>query len=100
MKLTFATTIVVFSRIAAAFPASVHERRLYVPCSDLSGTARCCATDVLGIAGLDCGNPPTTPTSADNFREVCAAVGQRARCCVFPVLGQSILCNTPTGVVD
>ncbi|KAI1739629.1 Cerato-ulmin hydrophobin family [Xylaria scruposa] len=89
-----------FAAIAAAAPAPEVESRQapYVPCTGLYGTSQCCATDVLGVADLDCANPPSVPTDADNFSAVCSAIGQRARCCVLPVLGQDILCQTPVGV--
>lgn len=91
-----------FAGLAAAVPtAEMAERQAsYVPCSGLYGTAQCCATDVLGVADLDCGNPPDTPANADNFSKVCAEIGQRARCCVLPILEQGVLCNTPTGVQE
>jgi len=88
-----------FAGIALAAPAmEIEDRQLYIPCSGLYGDAQCCATDVLGVADLDCANPPEAVTSADNFSAVCSAIGQRARCCVLPVLGQGVLCQTPTGV--
>ena len=43
---------------------------------------------------------PQEVGSADEFSSVCAAIGQRARCCVLPILDQGILCNTPQGVDD
>ncbi|KAI0016270.1 hydrophobin precursor [Xylariomycetidae sp. FL0641] len=70
----------------------------YVACSGIYSSAQCCATDVLGVADLDCANPSSTPTSAESFEEICAGGGQRARCCVLPVAGQDILCETPTGL--
>ncbi|KAI1780737.1 Cerato-ulmin hydrophobin family [Hypoxylon cercidicola] len=70
----------------------------YDPCSGLYDSAQCCATDVLGVADLDCHSPSEVPISADSFKKVCATGGQRARCCVLPVLGQSVLCQTPVGV--
>ncbi|KAF2964435.1 hypothetical protein GQX73_g9154 [Xylaria multiplex] len=89
--------------VAAALAAPTPElasRQVYVPCSGLYGTSQCCATDVLGVADLDCANPPEVPISADNFSAVCSAIGQRARCCVLPILGQDVLCQTPVGVQD
>ncbi|WYZ35233.1 hypothetical protein EsH8_I_001509 [Colletotrichum jinshuiense] len=84
-----------------ALSAPLEERQaVYVPCSGLYATSQCCATDVLGVADLDCGNPPEPPTTPDEFSSICSAIGQRARCCVLPILDQGILCNTPTGVVD
>jgi hypothetical protein len=90
-----------FAAVAFAAPApEIEARQAYVACSGFYGTSQCCATDVLGVADLDCANPPTIPTSADNFSAVCSAIGQRARCCVLPILGQDILCQTPAGVEE
>jgi Fungal hydrophobin len=44
-----------FAGVAMAMPASLEERQ-YVPCSGLYNDAQCCATDVLGVADLDCVN--------------------------------------------
>ncbi|KAL0935927.1 hydrophobin precursor [Colletotrichum truncatum] len=76
-----------FASVAVSAP--LEERQIYLPCSGLYGTSQCCATDVLGIANLDCGNPPEVPTSADNFSAVCSAIGQRARCCVLPIVSSN-----------
>ena len=92
-------SVAIFAVSAMAAPASeLEERQTFVPCSGLYGSAQCCATDVLGLADLDCGQPPEAVGSADEFSSVCAAIGQRARCCVLPILDQGILCNTPAGV--
>ena len=97
----FTLIATVFAAGAIAAPARLEDRQVpYVPCSGLYGTAQCCATDVLGVADLDCGAPLPIPTDANNFSAVCAAIGQRARCCAIPVLGQAVLCNTPAGVID
>lgn len=49
--------------IALAAPsAPVEERQVFIPCSGLYGSAQCCATDVLGIADLDCGQRKLTQT--------------------------------------
>lgn len=45
-------------------------------------------------------SPPQTPISTVDFSTVCSAIGQRARCCVLPILEQGVLCNTPAGVQD
>jgi hydrophobin len=74
-----------FAGLAVALP-TVEERQVYVPCSGLYSNAQCCATDVLGVADLDCGNAPSPPTSGENFSALCAAMGQRARCCVLPIV--------------
>ncbi|KAK0631160.1 Cerato-ulmin hydrophobin family [Bombardia bombarda] len=102
MQFTIAAIATIFASFAVALPTSegVVDRQLYLPCSGLYGTSQCCATDVLGVADLDCAGPPTVPTSADDFSAVCSAIGQRARCCVLPILGQDVLCQTPAGVTD
>ncbi|KUI63596.1 Cerato-ulmin [Cytospora mali] len=89
-----------FAGAALASPFVAVERQTYTPCSGLYGTAQCCATDVLGVADLNCADPPTVPTNASDFQSECAAIGQQARCCVLPILEQGVLCDTPTGVVD
>ncbi|KAI0456104.1 fungal hydrophobin [Xylaria acuta] len=70
----------------------------YDACSGLYDSLQCCATDVLGVADLDCAGPGAVPSSAADFQKICATGGQRARCCVLPVLGQDILCQTPLGL--
>ncbi|KAK3331571.1 Cerato-ulmin hydrophobin family [Cercophora scortea] len=100
MQFTIATILAVLTASVAALPAQIEDRQVpYIPCSGLYATAQCCATDVLGVADLDCGNPSAAPASADDFSKVCSAIGQRARCCVLPLLDQGILCETPAGVV-
>ncbi|KAH8838707.1 hypothetical protein MCOR27_003646 [Pyricularia oryzae] len=71
----------------------------YDPCqgSGAYNNAQCCATDILGLANLDCAPPPSLPTSTSSFTSICAAKGQRARCCLLPVLGQALLCQAPIG---
>ncbi|KAJ2895849.1 beta ketoadipyl CoA thiolase [Zalerion maritima] len=103
MKFTIAVATLFFgASLGAPAPGvvEVQKRQTYDPCSGLYDSAQCCATDVLGIADLDCGDPPEVPTNATDFSAVCAAIGQRARCCVLPILDQGILCNTPAGVDD
>lgn len=55
----FSTAITaLFVSLTMASPLT--ERQTYTPCSGTYGTAQCCATDVLGVADLDCANPPTS----------------------------------------
>lgn len=57
-----------YSTAAAAFffgltwASPLTQRQTYEACSGLYGTEQCCATDVLGVADLDCANPPTSKT--------------------------------------
>lgn len=51
-------SILVFVGAALAAPsgsAPAVEPRQYTACSGLYGSSQCCATDVLGVANLDCG---------------------------------------------
>ncbi|KXS98704.1 hypothetical protein AC578_1266 [Pseudocercospora eumusae] len=48
---------------------------------------QCCATNVLDLASLDCGNPPEDITSTEQFKEQCSAEGQQALCCLLPIVG-------------
>ncbi|KAK2040606.1 hydrophobin-like protein [Colletotrichum somersetense] len=71
----------------------------YFPCTGTLYTQKlCCAVDVLGVADLDCGAPSSDPTSAKDFKEICAKKGQQARCCTLPVAGQALVCQTPAGI--
>ncbi len=62
--------------------------------SGLYSTPMCCATDVLGLADLDCSTPHELD-SEKSFIRSCATHGQRARCCAIPALGQALLCTAP-----
>ncbi|KZP14208.1 hypothetical protein FIBSPDRAFT_834310 [Athelia psychrophila] len=64
-------------------------------CSGTYGNVQCCATDVLGVADLNCATPPTTPADVADFTSICAAIGQQAECCALPILGQALLCQEP-----
>ncbi|KAI1653672.1 Cerato-ulmin hydrophobin family [Daldinia decipiens] len=71
---------------------------LYDACTGIYSSAQCCATDALGVADLDCSSPSTVPITALDFKTTCALNGLRARCCILPVAGQGVLCQTPVGV--
>ncbi|KAI0479403.1 Cerato-ulmin hydrophobin family [Xylariaceae sp. FL0804] len=90
-----AVVLAIFATAAAATPA----KRSYKPCSGtLETTAQCCSTNVLGVADLDCETPPKVPTSGPEFKEICAALGKEPECCLLPVLGQALVCDTPEGL--
>ncbi|KAJ7641034.1 Cerato-ulmin hydrophobin family [Roridomyces roridus] len=100
MHFTALTTLVFAALTLVGASPLIAERQTYEACSGLYGNAQCCATDVLGVADLDCGVPTITPTDAAHFQSTCADMGRRARCCVLAgVLGQvDVLCVTPVGV--
>ena len=53
----FSTIVAVLTGATAAMATaipSLEERQAALLCSGLSGTPVCCATDVLGLADLDC----------------------------------------------
>jgi len=81
---------------AHAIPAFHAEKRQQAVCTTgLYTTPLCCATDVLGVADLDCAAPPDTPTDNTDFISICATVegGQQAKCCLLPILGQALVCS-------
>ncbi|KAI1111878.1 hydrophobin-like protein [Nemania sp. NC0429] len=91
--------IAIIGFIASAVSAMPTTDPLYVACPPgLYSNPQCCATDVLGVADLDCHSPSSAPFSVSNFRDICANGGDRARCCAIPILGQSLLCATPPGL--
>jgi len=97
-----------------------------------SGTPQCCATDVLGVADLDCAprefllpacvstwnqrrllihvtllTAPSLPHNSDDFKHMCASLGQRARCCAIPIvrgffsiLVDAVLIHDPMNSLD
>ncbi|KFY08846.1 hypothetical protein V492_05860 [Pseudogymnoascus sp. VKM F-4246] len=91
-----------------AAPADNAAQALLCPIG-LYSVPQCCSTDVLGIACLDattqlfrlhCTNISSSaatgnPRNGYEFRQACAWVGQQARCCVVPILGQDLLCVRP-----
>ncbi|EGR51140.1 uncharacterized protein TRIREDRAFT_104293 [Trichoderma reesei QM6a] len=94
---SFATVALFIAGILAAPQPNMKLPRSPV-CSGLTSTPQCCATDVLGVADLDCQTPSSPVPDAQTFEAVCAAGGQRARCCAIPVAGQDLLCQTPAGI--
>ncbi|KAK4163921.1 Cerato-ulmin hydrophobin family [Cladorrhinum sp. PSN259] len=100
MKFAFAAVTALCAAFVNALPAPEVEARQvpYIPCAGTYANAQCCATDVLGLADLDCANPPAPVANATEFQAVCSDIGQRARCCAIPILGQALLCSTPAGL--
>ncbi|KAI1206138.1 hydrophobin precursor [Annulohypoxylon truncatum] len=95
----FTTAIVAFMATAVMATPGYAGDGSYVACNPgLYSNPQCCATDVLGVADLNCATPSTELTSATQFKAACAAIGQQARCCVIPVAGQDVLCQTPVGI--
>ncbi|KAL6866445.1 hypothetical protein ACO1O0_002556 [Amphichorda felina] len=95
----FFAAVALLAAAAMAAPTEVEDRGEYVPCgSTLYSNTLCCATDALGIIGLDCEVPSETPCDADHFAEICAQKGQQPKCCVAPVADQALLCDNPVGI--
>lgn len=62
MQFTIAAFVAILAHTALALPAQVEDRQIpYTPCSGLYGTSQCCATDVLGLADLDCAGRMLNP---------------------------------------
>lgn len=57
----FSLAIVALLATAVSALPTEEKRQAYIPCSGLYGTSQCCATDVLGVADLDCGNRKFKP---------------------------------------
>ncbi|CRK35134.1 hypothetical protein BN1723_014958 [Verticillium longisporum] len=92
---SFTAIVTLFAGLAMATPATLDTRGSV--CSGLYGNPQCCATDVLGVASLDCQNPKSA-NNANDFKHSCASTGKSAFCCTLPVAGQAVLCNKPVGV--
>lgn len=74
MQFTIATVLSLLT-ITLAAPTNSERQVPYTPCSGLYGTAQCCATDVLGVADLDCANRefsstyPASPPAIEPFNK-------------------------------
>ncbi|KAI1749486.1 hydrophobin-like protein [Xylaria castorea] len=96
MQFSLITLVGVIATAVSAVPTDTDN---YSACPvGLYSNPQCCATDALGVADLDCHSPSSAPYSVSNFRDICANGGQRARCCIVPVAGQAVLCQTPPGL--
>ncbi|KAL6882389.1 hydrophobin [Trichoderma longibrachiatum] len=92
-----------FFAIAALFAAAAVAQ----PLEDRSGgtacppglfsNPQCCATQLLGIIGLDCKVPSQSVYDGADLRNACAKTGAQPLCCVAPLAGQALLCQPPAG---
>ncbi|KAF3927373.1 Trihydrophobin [Orbilia brochopaga] len=89
MQLYFSFAVI----FATAFAAPQMAKRDSVCSGGLYTSLQCCAPDVLGVACLDSTTPSEQPRDAQHFRQICAATGKAAKCCVFPVADQDLLCK-------
>ncbi|RFU73822.1 hydrophobin [Trichoderma arundinaceum] len=83
--------------MAALFAASTLAA--VCPSGGLYSNPLCCATNVLGVIGLDCDTPTVSITSAAVFQQNCASMGKQPLCCVAPAADQGVLCQEPAGIV-
>ncbi|KAK6527259.1 beta ketoadipyl CoA thiolase, th1 [Arthrobotrys megalospora] len=98
MKFLALAPLLFVTGLASPVPQGGNNPGGYKACpSGLYSNAQCCATDVLGVVGLDCENPSSMPTSGDNFKSICVAQSKKALCCVLPVAGQDVLCTDAIG---
>ncbi|UKZ74102.1 hypothetical protein TrVFT333_001759 [Trichoderma virens FT-333] len=113
-----------FFAVAALFAASAlaaPQGNEGCPGGVLHNVPMCCATNVLGVATLDCGTRKSpssiylleTPTlsislskyiaatvpvsTAAQFQAHCAGKGKQPVCCSLPVAGLGLLCEKPVG---
>ncbi|PNP46798.1 hypothetical protein TGAMA5MH_01750 [Trichoderma gamsii] len=97
MQFFAVATLFVAGVLAAPSPSGLNSRATLCA-AGLYSNPQCCAVDVLGVADLNCAGPVGTVNTAAEFQKNCAEIGQEARCCALPVLGQDLLCATPLGL--
>ncbi|KAK1252467.1 hypothetical protein MKX08_003654 [Trichoderma sp. CBMAI-0020] len=93
----FFAAIALFATAAIAGPVEVRTGGGNICPDGLFSNPQCCATQVLGLIGLDCQVPGQTPRDGVDFRNICAKSGDQPLCCVAPIAGQSLLCQVPVG---
>ncbi|KAK2596690.1 hypothetical protein QQS21_006205 [Conoideocrella luteorostrata] len=85
---SFIAAIVLLASVTVAHPTLQARDGV---CPDLLySVAQCCATDVLGVASLDCKTPSSAFDSQD-FKNSCS--GGAAMCCTVPAASQGVLCQ-------
>ncbi|KAK6992942.1 fungal hydrophobin-domain-containing protein [Favolaschia claudopus] len=92
----FALVTAALLTLAAATPLDTRggkEPEVPLCPAGLFSVAQCCATNVLGILGLDCADPGPKAINGAAFKKVCADDGKAPACCVLPILGQCVLAN-------
>ncbi|KAK5993763.1 Cryparin [Cladobotryum mycophilum] len=92
-----ATAALFLSSLAVALPTTLEVRDDKPPCTPgfLYGSPQCCATDVAGVADLDCETLPKTPDAGNTFNSICTARAKQPKCCSLPFLGLGLLCQDP-----
>ncbi|KAK1252583.1 hypothetical protein MKX08_003770 [Trichoderma sp. CBMAI-0020] len=88
--------------ILALFATGALATAIFDFCPDgLYSSPQCCATNILGVAALDCHTPGVNPISGPIFQAACAAEGgKQPLCCVVPIAGQNLLCIDPVGTLN
>ncbi|KAM0513886.1 hypothetical protein ACHAPE_007488 [Trichoderma viride] len=94
----FFAAAALFATAAIAGPVEVRTGTGNICSVGLYSNPQCCATLVLGVVGLNCESPAQTPRDGVDFKNICAKTGDQAACCVVPVAGQDLLCQTPVGI--
>ena len=84
----FSTLVITTTLIAAS------STMAYDPCPAHT-YPKCCGTDILGLADLDCSTSRDSPTSFEMFANTCAQQGKEPKCCAIPVGGQALFCVPP-----
>ncbi|KAG6015836.1 hypothetical protein E4U54_002857 [Claviceps lovelessii] len=82
-------SVMAIAGLALAAPSDLDARTFATCPAGLQAVPKCCATNVLGVAGLDCINP----VSLWDFQHNCAQTGRAPYCCVLPVAEQGLVCN-------
>ena len=104
----FSAVVTLLAGASTAFAVPAMRRQASLLCSGLESNPQCCATDVLGVADLNCIDrmsyltafdhtsltcytAPSQPTDVQNFVDLCASIGQEAECCALPVVSFFVL---------
>ncbi|KAF3923714.1 Trihydrophobin [Dactylellina cionopaga] len=93
----FFVLIAALSGIAFALPQPALVPRAEVCPSTSNSSPQCCATNVVGGAGLNCVTPTRVPTDGADLKKICSEVGKAANCCALSAAGQAVLCNPTVG---
>ncbi|KAG2412133.1 hypothetical protein HFD88_009689 [Aspergillus terreus] len=84
--------------LALANPLAARHGAPICPYGTAYSSMQCCAVNVADVVSLDCQPPGPLPSSAAEFKEICAKIGDKPQCCTLALAGQAVACQNPAGM--
>lgn len=78
--------------LALANPLAARHGAPICPSGTAYSSMQCCAVNVADVVSLDCQPPGPLPSSAAEFKEICAKIGDKPQCCTLALVSVFFLC--------